>query len=212
MFLTFPLDGSYFCPNNELPPTSDLWPTFFAFSHEPVLFLFSKLAVMAWHVYVYVSFFSVPVHVCISLSLCLPYCMLSLPLLLLMTWFVVDDMIFLHMSLNSYFWLTHTCTYLRTYACMHTHTYHFSQCSGPRKPSWLAILSVCGSKYFPVCPRREAGDVWCLPPVWNLRAVIWFHFAISSLVLLPSPVTLSVLSFSARLPFLLSFLQKIQYF
>ena len=37
---------------------------------------------------------------------------------------------------------------------------------------------------------REAGDVWCLPPVLNLRAVIWFHFAISSLVLLPSPVTL----------------------
>ena len=43
--------------------------------------------------------------------------------------------------------------------------------------------------------RREAGDVWCLPPVWNLRAVIWFHFAISSLVPLPSPPTLSVLSF-----------------
>ena len=41
-------------------------------------------------------------------------------------------------------------------------------------------------------PRREAGYVWCLPPVWNLRAVIWFHFAISSLVLLLSPVTLSV--------------------
>ena len=38
-------------------------------------------------------------------------------------------------------------------------------------------------------PQREAGDVWCLPPVWNLRAVIWFHFAVSSLVLLPSPVT-----------------------
>ena len=33
-------------------------------------------------------------------------------------------------------------------------------------------------------PRREAGDVWCLPPVWNLRAVIWFHFTIPSLVLL----------------------------
>ena len=31
-------------------------------------------------------------------------------------------------------------------------------------------------------PRREAGDVWCLPPVWNLRAVIWFLFPISSLV------------------------------
>ena len=34
-----------------------------------------------------------------------------------------------------------------------------------------------------VCaPRREAGDVWCFPPVWNLRAVIWFPFPISSLV------------------------------
>ena len=30
----------------------------------------------------------------------------------------------------------------------------------------------------PWCPRREAGDVWCLPPVWNLRAVIWFPFPI----------------------------------
>ena len=59
-------------------------------------------------------------------------------------------------------------------------------------------------------PRREAGDVWRLPPVWNLRAVIWFHFAISSLVLLP---TLSVLSFSACWPFLLNFFKKIlQYF
>ena len=28
-------------------------------------------------------------------------------------------------------------------------------------------------------PQREAGDVWCLPPVWNLRAVIWFPFPIS---------------------------------
>ena len=46
-------------------------------------------------------------------------------------------------------------------------------------------------------PQREAGDVWCLPPVWNLRAVIgfliWFHFANFSCVLLPSPVTHSVL-------------------
>ena len=31
-------------------------------------------------------------------------------------------------------------------------------------------------------PRREAGDVWCYPPVWNLRAVICFPFPISSLV------------------------------
>ena len=65
----------------------------------------------------------------------------------------------------------------------------------------------------PPHPRREAGDVWCLPPVWNLRAVIRFHFAISCLVLLPSLVTLSVLSFSACWPFLLNFFQKIlQYF
>ena len=33
------------------------------------------------------------------------------------------------------------------------------------------------------------------PPVWNLRAVISFHFTLSSLVLLPSPITLSVSSF-----------------
>ena len=51
------------------------------------------------------------------------------------------------------------------------------------------------------------------PLDWNLRAVIWFHFAICSLVLLPSPVTLSVLSFSACWPFLLNFFQKtLQYF
>ena len=43
------------------------------------------------------------------------------------------------------------------------------------------------------------------PPVWNLRAVIWFHFAISCLVLLPSSVTLSVLSFSACWSILLNF-------
>ena len=30
-------------------------------------------------------------------------------------------------------------------------------------------------------------------PFWKLRAVIWFRFTTSSLVLLPSPVTLSVL-------------------
>ena len=43
-------------------------------------------------------------------------------------------------------------------------------------------------------PRREARDVWCKPLVWNLRAVIWFPFPISSLVFLPSPLALSVLS------------------
>ena len=60
-------------------------------------------------------------------------------------------------------------------------------------------------------PWWEAGDVWCLPPVWNLRAVIWFHFTIFSLVLLPGPVTLSVLScfFSACWSILLKSFKKI---
>ena len=71
--------------------------------------------------------------------------------------------------------------------------------------------------------RDHVWFVWpggrgCLmsPPVWNLRAVISFHFAISSLLLLlllPSPVTLSILSFSACWSFLLNFFQQIlQYF
>ena len=49
--------------------------------------------------------------------------------------------------------------------------------------------------YISVAPWREAVDIWCLPPVWNLKAVIWFHFAVSSLVLLASSVTLSVFFF-----------------
>ena len=36
--------------------------------------------------------------------------------------------------------------------------------------------------YFSDKPRREAGDISCFPPVWNLRAVIWFPFPTSSLV------------------------------
>ena len=66
-----------------------------------------------------------------------------------------------------------------------------------------------------LCIWPPKGGWGCLmsPPVWNVRAVIWFHFAISCLSLLPSPVTLSVLSFSACWPFLLNFFQKIlQYF
>ena len=78
---------------------------------------------------------------------------------------------------------------------------------------WCCSSSAWSSRHWSpcrrLCPRMEAGDVWCLPPVWNIRAVIWFHFASSSLVLLPSPVTLSVLSFSACWPFLLNFFQKI---
>ena len=58
-------------------------------------------------------------------------------------------------------------------------------------------------------PRREAGDVWCLPPVWNLRAVIWFHPTVSCLVLLPSAVTLSVSSlFLPSGPFSWTFSRK----
>ena len=55
------------------------------------------------------------------------------------------------------------------------------------------VMMTASPKLF---PRREAGDV-CLPPVWNLRAVTCFHFAIASLVLQPSPGTLSILYFSA---------------
>ena len=44
-------------------------------------------------------------------------------------------------------------------------------------------------------PEERLGMSDVCPLVWNLRAVIWFHFTISSLVLLPSPITLSVLSF-----------------
>ena len=36
-----------------------------------------------------------------------------------------------------------------------------------------------------------------LPPVWNLRAVTWFHSAISCIYFLPSPVSLSVFFLSA---------------
>ena len=46
------------------------------------------------------------------------------------------------------------------------------------------------------------------PPVWKLRAVIWFHFTIPSFVLLPNSVTHSVLSillFCACWPILLPF-------
>ena len=59
-------------------------------------------------------------------------------------------------------------------------------------------------------PRTEAWNVWCLPPVWNLRTVIWFHVTISVLVLLPSPVTLSALCFFLPAgPFSWLFFQKI---
>ena len=52
---------------------------------------------------------------------------------------------------------------------------------------------ICMHKHAPRKGRPGMSDV--SPPVWNLRAIIWFHFAISSRVLLPSPVALSVFFF-----------------
>ena len=62
----------------------------------------------------------------------------------------------------------------------------------------------------PVCfwhrmSRTPDGRSWTsnvFPLVQNLRAVIWFHFTISSLVLLPTPIALSVLFFFFPLCFL----------
>ena len=57
----------------------------------------------------------------------------------------------------------------------------------------LLLLLLLSDTLYTYNPRREAGGAWCLPPVWNLGAVIWFHFTVSCS--LPSPVTLPVLSF-----------------
>ena len=68
--------------------------------------------------------------------------------------------------------------------------------------------------YLHCWPRREASDVWCHPPVWNLSAVIWFPFPISSLVFF-CLVLLLFLSchFSANGPFSWPFFQKtVKYF
>ena len=46
------------------------------------------------------------------------------------------------------------------------------------------------------------------PPVWNLRAVIWFPFPISSLVFLPSPLGHPILSFFCEWSILLNFFLK----
>ena len=54
----------------------------------------------------------------------------------------------------------------------------------------------------PTIQSREAGDFWCLPPVWNFRATCLIPlFYISSLVLLSNPFALSVLFFSTFGPF-----------
>ena len=44
-----------------------------------------------------------------------------------------------------------------------------------------------------------------MPDVWNLRAVVWFPFPVSSLVFLPRPLAPSVLPFFCKWSFLLTF-------
>ena len=67
----------------------------------------------------------------------------------------------------------------------------------------------------PQSRQREAGDVWCSTPVWNLRAVIWFPFPISSyvffcLVLLLCLVIFLLISLMVHSPDF--FPQKLKYF
>ena len=58
---------------------------------------------------------------------------------------------------------------------------------------------------------KEGRDAWCLSPVWNLRAIVWFHSSLSSLVCLPTPVALSVLSFFPLMAHSSDFLQELRY-
>ena len=76
-----------------------------------------------------------------------------------------------------------------------------------RNSFWQTTRQVTCHPLFQYPPRRKAGDVWCLPPVWNLRAAIWFHFTIFPLVLLPSPIALSCF-ISAYRPVLPTFIQE----
>ena len=99
----------------------------------------------------------------------------------------------------------HSDFFLQRVILTHTWTYYGEHCSFI---VCLMITSLTVSRFavelypfLPVLvtlillPWREAGLFWCLPPVWNLRAVIWFHLSICSLVILPSPVAHSVFSF-----------------
>ena len=68
-------------------------------------------------------------------------------------------------------------------------------------------------------PSKEAGYVWCLPLVWNLRVVTWFSLYISSHVLLPNPVffffnlvLFMQMVHSAAFYFILFLLNIVQYF
>ena len=61
-------------------------------------------------------------------------------------------------------------------------------------PDFFPFLAVANTGSCVCPPKGGRGCLMSPPPP---PAVIWFHFAISSLVLLPSPVTLSVSTFSA---------------
>ena len=59
----------------------------------------------------------------------------------------------------------------------------------------VVVLFVCFPFYLNVgTPKGVRGCLMSLP-LWNLRAVVRLLFPISSLVFLPGPLTLSVLSF-----------------
>ena len=108
-------------------------------------------------------------------------------------------------------------TYIYCYYCFLIQTH--SHCSWRQVsatstwPCWLLLdwKDVCCMcvqwcvSMFTCClwsPEGRPGDFWCLHPVLNLKAASLIPlFYISSLALLPSPVTISVWSFSAFGPF-----------
>ena len=79
-----------------------------------------------------------------------------------------------------YCWVSSTAVY-SDYCCVSSTAVYSDYCCVLGSPLRVQVL------------WREAGDVWYLPPVWNLRAVIWFHFAISCLFHLPTHFALSLL-------------------
>ena len=64
----------------------------------------------------------------------------------------------------------------------------------------LLLLLICICLYRSIIIPKGGRDVWCQPPVWNFRAVIWFPFPISSLVFF-CLVLLLPCNFSANGPF-----------
>ena len=60
-------------------------------------------------------------------------------------------------------------------------------------------------------PWREAGDVWCPPPVWNLRAVIWCPFSVTSCFFCLVLLLFLSCHFSANGPFSWLFQKTLRY-